>query len=158
MTDLVTVTPLKVNVDDRGSLFEILRCDDANYQDFGQVYISHTRAIGSIRGFHRHNYTWDHFCVISGACKFLFVDAEPHTQPSEHDVVYEVTVGAECPSRVDVPAGVWHGYEALVPDTVIANLTSTPYMGEGRKNKPDEERISPLFFVDAREMWQVVGR
>ena len=147
---------LVVNVDDRGTLFEILRSDDPRYEEYGQLYMVKTRGVGTIRAFHRHLYTWDHFCIVSGASKFLFVDAAIGAAPSPSDPVYEITTSSDCPVRLDVPPGVWHGHMTLAPDTLLASIASTPYMGNGRSQKADEERVDPYFFDDAREMWRVI--
>ena len=154
---LVTTKKIDVNIDDRGNLFEILRTDDDKYQKFGQVYIVKTRAVGTIRAFHRHMYTWDHFCIISGASKFLFVDAPAdHTSPSELDHVYEITTSADSMVRLDVPPGVWHGHMTLVPDTTLVSIASEPYMGDGKNLKADEQRVDPFFFDEAANLWRII--
>lgn len=154
--ELVKRKQLNINVDDRGSLFEVLRSDDPMYQEYGQIYIVSTRAVGTIRAFHRHLYTWDHFCIISGASKFLFSDAPIHADPNRSDHVYEITISSDCPTRLDVPPGVWHGHMTLEPNTVLVSIASTPYMGVGRRESSDEQRITPYFFDEAKELWRVV--
>ncbi|MEK6867747.1 MAG: hypothetical protein AABX98_02895, partial [Nanoarchaeota archaeon] len=50
----VECVPLKVNVDDRGYLIEIIRATDAYMKKFGQVYLVGDPTRGIIRAYHKH--------------------------------------------------------------------------------------------------------
>lgn len=67
--DLVKVTKLTVHDDDRGSLYEVLREDDAGYITFGQNYVVTSR-VGAVRGFHYHDMLTDHFTIVNGSAIF----------------------------------------------------------------------------------------
>ena len=66
------IIPLKTFFDDRGYLFEIIH----NYEmtKFGRVYAAGDPVRGTVRAFHKHFISWDHFCILKGSAKFVFVD------------------------------------------------------------------------------------
>lgn len=152
---LVRVTELAVNVDDRGELFEVLRRDDPEFVGFGQVYMVRSRQPGTVRAWHRHYQMWDCFCIVRGAALFQFVDALPGTEPFCPEP-YRITLSDRKPAVLHVPPGVWHGWMALEPDTLLLSIASEPYMGHGRTlEAPDEER-KPAGSFDA--VWRVTAR
>ena len=51
----VQTKPLKVIPDERGRLMEILRCDDALFRKFGQVYMT-TVYPGVVKAWHYHKH------------------------------------------------------------------------------------------------------
>ncbi len=153
-TRRVTVIDLDVHVDDRGELFEVLRCDDREFVAFGQVYFIRSRAAGTVRAFHRHERLVDHFVIVNGAAKFGFVDAEPGTAPRTGNAYY-ITASERKAVRIDVPAGCWHGWVSLEPNTLLVSVASELYMGENREGELDEERLPPDSF-DAR--WEVEAK
>lgn len=149
MADLVTVTPLKVNLDDRGSLVELLRADDPDVK-FGQVYAVESFARGTIRGLHRHQKMIDWFIIISGSARFRFFDEYGNHQ--------EVVASAKSPVRLMVPPSIYHGWQALEDNTVLISIASEPYMGYGRTGEKDEERIPHDSFDDGEDGWKVQPR
>ena len=70
----VKLLPLKVNVDERGYLIEILRMDWGVMEKFAQVYIVGNFARGVIRAFHKHEKLWDYFFISHGSAKFMLID------------------------------------------------------------------------------------
>lgn len=151
---LVRVTELAVNVDDRGELFEVLRRDALEFVDFGQVYVVRSRQPGTVRAWHRHAVMWDHFCIVAGSALFQFVDDEPGG--TEVCAPYKIVATDRKPVVLHVPPGVWHGWMALEPNTLLLSIASQPYMGHGRTlEKPDEERLPADSFGAC---WQVIAR
>ena len=137
----VQVTELTRHVDDRGTLEEVLRCDDLEFRDFGQVYVVRSRAVGTVRAFHRHEVMWDHFCIVAGAALFQFVDAEPGEEATM-GTPYRIAADAAKPVVLHVPPGVWHGWMALEANTILLSVGSEPYNAD----EPDEERVPPVSF------------
>jgi dTDP-4-dehydrorhamnose 3,5-epimerase len=156
---LVKTVRLAVPVDDRGELFEILRNDEEGFRQFGQVYFVRSRQPGTVRGFHRHARMWDHFCIVRGSAKFGFMDAVPGdytgTICPAHPAVYWVTLSDRQPMRLDVPAGTWHAWMALEPDTLLVSVASEPYCGVDRSEAPDEERVPATSFG---AVWEVEAK
>ena len=126
----MTVTELAIHVDDRGDLFEVLRRDDPEFVEFGQVYMVHSRQPGTVRAWHRHERMWDHFCIVKGAAKFGFVDEE---------TPYYITASDRKPAQHVPPA--WHGWMALEPSTPLLSIASAPLRRRSRMG-PDEERVA----------------
>lgn len=161
----VVIVDLAVNVDDRGELFEILRRDEPGFVEFGQLYFVRSREPKTIRAWHRHRVMWDHFCIVHGAAKFGFVDAEPGSPHGHSEAIaqqdagpYFISASDRKPVRLDVPPGVWHGWVSLEPDTLLASIASEPYCGEGRRDpEPDEERLpaGSFGFID---VWEVEAK
>jgi dTDP-4-dehydrorhamnose 3,5-epimerase len=135
----VTITALETNVDDRGELCELLRTDDHDFEQFGQVYCVLSRQPGIVRAWHRHQYLYDWFIIVSGAAKFGFVDALPNDKPE--GAAYYITTSERKLTRICVPPGVWHGWMALVPNTLLISVASQLYKGPGRCLAVDEERL-----------------
>ena len=148
--ELVTVTPLLTNADDRGELAELLREDDTDFSRFGQVYAVRSYKAGTIRGLHSHERLHDWFCVVKGAARFRFFDADGNEQSvvaSERKLV-----------RIFVPAGVIHGWCALEDDTLMISVASEPYCGYGRNGDKDEKRIPHNAFDADNDGWAVLPR
>jgi dTDP-4-dehydrorhamnose 3,5-epimerase-like enzyme len=151
---MVKAVRLTVPVDDRGELFEILRRDEEGFRSYGQTYFVRSRQAGTVRGWHRHAVLWDHFCIVNGAAKFGFVDADPHGQPKGEP--YWITLSDRQPTRLDVPAGVWHGWLSLEPNTLLVSIGSEPYMGDNHcLEQPDEERLPANSFG---AVWEVEAK
>lgn len=146
---LVTVTSLKRNVDDRGTLAELLRVDDPQAK-FGQVYLVDSFTKGTIRGLHRHRVMWDWFIIVAGAAVFRFFDEDGNEQ--------KVVASANNLVRIAVPPGIYHGWRALEDNTVMVSIASEPYRGWGRTGELDEERVSCDCFDDDFDGWAVLPR
>jgi dTDP-4-dehydrorhamnose 3,5-epimerase-like enzyme len=75
--------------------------------------------------------------VTRGAAKFVFFDDDDPAEMNE-----SVVVGSgDCPVRIAVPPGVWHGWKALVDRTTVVVVSSVLRGGEEKKGKLDEERV-----------------
>lgn len=141
---LVKIKDLRVNSDDRGNLFEILRKDDKEFTKFGQVYLVEDRTPFTIRAFHRHFKLWDWFCITRGAAKFIFFDDK-----QQHEVV---VIDSRQPKLISVPPTIWHGWMSLEPNTQLISIASDPY----NSKKPDEERRDP--YVLGKEVWTITAK
>ncbi len=73
MIDGVKVKDLKVIPDERGSLMEMLRSDDPDFQKFGQVYITMVYP-GVVKAWHCHKKQTDHFFCVGGMAKVVLHD------------------------------------------------------------------------------------
>lgn len=147
--NLVTVKTLFVNVDDRGTVTELLRADDPDVK-FGQVYAVESFAKGTIRGLHRHRKMWDWFIVTAGSGRFRFFDDNGNSQ--------EVVTTSKQLQRIAVPPGIYHGWQSLEDNTVLISIASEPYMGYGRTGVKDEERVPHNKFDADGDGWAVLPR
>lgn len=130
---------LIVHRDERGFLFELLRNDNVNFSQFGQVYIIGDNKKGVVRAWHRHFKMDEWFCCIQG--KALFVLYDPETKTFKE---YDMPAGN--PALLFVPRLHFHGHQALKENSIIIAICSEPYY----KNKVDEERVAFDYFPEYR--------
>lgn len=90
--------PVKLNTDDRGWLFELIKSEH-----FGQIFVSKTFP-GITRGNHYHDTKLEKFCVIQGrgVIRFRRIDS---------DRVLEYPVDDRAIKVVDIPPGYTHSIE-----------------------------------------------
>jgi len=131
----IKVKELKVNVDERGSLMEILREDDAIFQHFGQCYVS-LNYPGVIRAWHYHRLQTDFFVVIKGMVKVGLYDAREDS-PTQGET-QEVFMGERNNIVLGIPPGVMHGYKTIgVEPSYLLNFPTRTY----NRQEPDEYRL-----------------
>lgn len=145
----VQCVPLKVNVDDRGYLIEIVRATDSYMKKFGQVYLVGDPTRGIIRAYHKHDILWDYFFVSHGSAKFILVDDRKESPTYGHLNIF--IISERNPAVLIVPPGVYHGWMSLEDDTQMISTATEVY----NREKPDEVRIAPDSFGD---VWKVKGR
>ena len=138
---LASIRDLKVNKDDRGYLFEAVREDWGI--DLKQVYIIEDPAPNTIRALHKHEKLIDYFCIVKGSAKFVF---------AKDDEAESVVLSEKCPQMITVPAGVYHGWKSLEPNTILVSVASELYNYEN----PDEERIPWDSFGE--KVWEQVKK
>ena len=92
------VYPVKLNTDNRGWLFELIKSEH-----FGQIFVSKTLP-GITRGNHYHDTKVEKFCVIQGQgmIRFRRIDSEEILEYPVDDQVIQV---------VDIPPGCTHSIE-----------------------------------------------
>ena len=90
--------PVKLNTDNRGWLFELIKSDH-----FGQIFVSKTLP-GITRGNHYHDTKVEKFCVIQGqgVIRFRRIDSER---------ILEYPVDDRAIKVVDIPPGYTHSIE-----------------------------------------------
>lgn len=133
----VMIKNLRVIPDERGWLMEILRCDDPQFMQFGQVYLS-TAYPGVVKAWHYHKKQTDNFTCVRGMMKVALYDARKKSPTNGH--IMELFVGEKNPALVTVPPGVYHGFKAIGTDTAFfISIPSLPY----DYKKPDEYRLPP---------------
>jgi dTDP-4-dehydrorhamnose 3,5-epimerase len=135
LIDGVVIKPLKVNVDERGSLTEILRVDDEVFEKFAQVYVS-LNYPGVIRAWHYHKKQNDFFAVVKGMVKVALYDARENS-PTRGEV-NEYFLGERNNIILRIPIGVMHGYKTIgVEPSLLLNFPTEVY----NRSEPDEYRV-----------------
>jgi len=128
---------LKVIPDERGWLMEMLRGDDDLFIGFGQVYATATYP-GVVKGWHLHRRQVDNFVCVAGMVKLVLYD--PRQESPTRNEVNEFFLGRENPLLVRVPAGVYHGWKCISPETaIVINCPTELY----DYREPDEVRVDP---------------
>jgi len=134
----VQVKQLRWILDERGKLMEMLRCDDAMFEKFGQVYIT-TCYPGVTKAWHYHQNQSDNMVVVKGMAKVVLYD-QREDSPTK-GVVNEFFIGEDNPMLIHIPAMVLHGFKAYGSEPAyVVNTVTQPY----NHKEPDEFRIDPL--------------
>lgn len=139
MIDGVLIRPLQWHSDQRGSLAELVRADDAELMSvpFGQVYVT-TLYSGVVKGWHLHRDQWDRMTCLRGRVMLGLVDARPGS-PTEGEQM-RIMMGDRNFVLVRVPAGVWHGLKNIADEeAMVLNVVSHPFNAAD----PDEVRLAP---------------
>ncbi|MCJ7750011.1 MAG: dTDP-4-dehydrorhamnose 3,5-epimerase family protein [Armatimonadetes bacterium] len=133
----VKVKRLPALPDERGVLTEILRSDDPEHSQFGQVYMTTTYP-GVVKAWHYHEKQTDMVCCVSGELKLALYDGRVDS-PTQ-GIVNEIFCGDSNRVIVKVPAGIHHGWKCVGEHTaLIINLPDRVY----RYDAPDEHRTDP---------------
>ena len=135
MIDGVKIKQLKINLDERGRLMEILRKDDAIFKGFGQVYLT-TAYPGVVKAWHYHKKQTDNFCCVSGRIRLALYDVRPRSKTNGE--VCEFELGLDNPILVQIPPRVYHGFKCVdSKESIVVNTPDRPY----NRASPDEFRI-----------------
>lgn len=150
------VRDLTVNVDDRGTLVEVLRTDWCEVDDtlkrnsfatINQVYViqNHNE---SVRAYHKHSHLIDFFILVQGVAKFIFVD-DRRNSPTQ-GTMQIVNVCDKKLQMITVPPGVYHGWKGSKGSTLVS-VANNLYMGIEKKSELDENRI--VWDTFGKEIW-----
>ena len=135
--DGVIIKKLKVIPDERGWLMEILRCDDPQFRQFGQVYLS-TAYPGVVKAWHYHKKQTDNFTCVKGMMKVALYDARKKYET--YGQLMELFIGERNPTLITVPPGVYHGFKGIGTETAFfISIPDLPYTPQD----PDEYRLPP---------------
>jgi dTDP-4-dehydrorhamnose 3,5-epimerase len=132
----VQLVPLKVVRNERGHLMEVQRSDEPVHPGFGQAYVTLTHP-GVIKAWYRHKTQTDQIALIKGQLKLVLFDDRKAPPSSPHECC-EITIDENKPALVQIPPGVWHGFQAVGPEPAcLLHLNSVAFDFD----TPDEERI-----------------
>jgi dTDP-4-dehydrorhamnose 3,5-epimerase len=131
----VKVKKLKVILDERGRLMEMLRNDDELFIKFGQVYLT-TAYPGVIKAWHYHKIQTDHFVVVHGIMKIVLYDGRKDSPTFGQ--IDEYFAGVHNPVLIQIPPMVMHGFKCISEhEAIVINCPTELYNYES----PDEYRI-----------------
>lgn len=129
MIDGVKVKPLKKICDERGMIMHMLRCDDPDFEQFGEIYFS-TAYPSVIKGWHEHRKQIQNYAVIQGMIKLVLYDNRQDSPT--HKELMEIFIGEDNYQLVRIPIGVINGFKAIGNKTaIVANCATLPH-------EPDE--------------------
>lgn len=135
----VIVKPLKKIPDERGTIMHMMRADDPEFEQFGEIYFS-TVYPGIVKGWHIHKKMTLNYVVVQGMIKLVLYDEREDSLTKGE--VQEIFLGGDNYCVVKIPPMIWNGFKG-VSDTeaIVANLASIPH-------EPDE--IGRLGYCDKR--------
>jgi dTDP-4-dehydrorhamnose 3,5-epimerase len=135
MIHQVSVVPLKKVVNERGHLLEIQRADDPHFPGFGQAYVTMTFP-SVVKAWYRHHKQIDQIALASGSLLLVLFDDRPESPTS--GLVQQIQINEQAPLLVQIPTGVWHGFQAIGNDPAcLLHLNSAPIDLENK----DEDRL-----------------
>jgi dTDP-4-dehydrorhamnose 3,5-epimerase len=131
----VVVCSLARHVNLKGHLMEVQRVDDPHYPGFGQAYITSTNP-GVIKAWYRHREQFDQIAPVSGQVRLVLFDSRQHAPTHGH--LMQVMLSAAQPLLVQIPPGVWHGFQAVGEQPAyLLHLNAMPFL----HGNVDEERL-----------------
>lgn len=121
----VLIKPLKKIKDDRGVVAHMLRCDDAVFKGFGEVYFSYVYP-GKIKGWHLHTKMTLNYAVVRGIIKLVLFDNREKS-PTKGKLV-EIETGDNNYCLITIPPFIWNGFSCLNKTTaIVANCVDLPH-------------------------------
>jgi dTDP-4-dehydrorhamnose 3,5-epimerase len=121
----VIIAPLKKVVTPRGHLMEVQRVDDPHYPGFGQAYVTMTGP-GVVKAWYRHHRQVDQIAPIKGSVLLVLFDSRAESPTAK--TVMEVRISEDSPRLVQIPTGIWHGFQALGSDSLfLLHLNTIPF-------------------------------
>lgn len=136
MIDGVITKPLRRIPDERGYIMHMLRSNDPEFEQFGEIYFS-TIYPGAIKAWHLHKEMTLNYSVVSGMIKLVLYDSREES-PTKGEL-QEIFLGRENYQLVKIPPFVWNGFKGVGTDmAILANCATLPH-------DPDEiVRMSPF--------------
>ena len=140
------ITPLRQIPDERGTIMHMLRCDDPQFERFGEIYFSGVYP-GAIKAWHLHRVMTLNYAVVVGMIKFVLYDPRP-ASPTRGEV-QEIYMGEKNYCRVKVPPGIYNGFKGMgAAMALVANCPTLPF-------DPGEiERLDP-FTTEIPYRWDI---
>jgi dTDP-4-dehydrorhamnose 3,5-epimerase len=120
----VHVVALKLVRNERGRLMEVQRRDDPHFLGFGQAYITSTLP-GVVKAWYRHARQIDQIALIKGTLRLVLFDSRENSATRE--VLFEITIDEAAPALVQIPSGIWHGFQAIKDEALLLHLNSESF-------------------------------
>ena len=125
MIDDVKIKSLKKICDERGMIMHMLRCDEPDFEKFGEIYFSVVYP-GVIKGWHLHKEMTLNYAVVSGMIKLVLYD-DREDSPTKGEL-QEILLGEESYLLVKIPARVWNGFKGIgMKPAIVANCATIPH-------------------------------
>ena len=125
MIEGVRVVPLKRIPDERGTIFHMLKCMDAHFRQFGEIYFT-TIYPGVIKGWHKHREMTLNYACIEGRIKLVLYDDRANS-PTRNELM-EVFWGPDNYALVVIAPEVWNGMKGMsAPHATVATCATHPH-------------------------------
>ncbi len=133
----VLITPKRKIFDDRGGIFHMLRRDDPEFKQFGEIYFSQIYA-GVVKAWHLHSKMILNYLLVTGSVRIaLFDDRKDSPTRGQHQ---EIVLHEQDSKLVTIPPGVWNGFKGLgTAHSLIANCATEPHTREEISYRPHDD-------------------
>ena len=121
----IVIKQLKKIPDERGCIYRMLRCDDQNFEKFGEIYFSIVYP-GIIKGWHLNRKKTLNYAVIQGMIKLVLYDDREDSLTRGN--LMELFIGEENYCLVKIPPNIWSGFMGIGGTlAIVANCATLPY-------------------------------
>lgn len=135
----VVIKKLNKIPDERGCIMHMLRCDDPEFENFGEIYFSEVYP-GVIKGWHLHTEMTLNYACIVGDIKLVLYDGKE---------IQEIYMGEKNYCLVKVPPNIWNGFKGLgTKSAIVANCPTHPH-------NPNEIKRKSPFTEDIKYDWNI---
>lgn len=119
MLDGVALKDLKVHLDERGYLYEVIHEQEVEKIAYCYVTVCFPRAV---HAWHFHAVHADHLCCVAGVAKVQLVDLRSWSQTKGQSQV--IVLSGAMPQLLMFPPGILHGFASIADSTAM--LLSAP--------------------------------
>jgi dTDP-4-dehydrorhamnose 3,5-epimerase len=143
----VTSVVLREIADERGTVLHMLRCDDADFTQFGECYFSEVLP-GSIKAWKRHRMQTQNLAAPIGRIRLVIFDDRLDSATKGKVLVKEIG-RPDAYVRVKIPPGLWYGFSCIgrVP-ALLVNCADLPH-------ELSESDRKAAFDISIPYIWQV---
>jgi dTDP-4-dehydrorhamnose 3,5-epimerase len=125
MIDGLIIQPLKVFADEKGKVLSMLRRDDANFKEFGEIYFSIVNP-GAIKAWRKHSKMTQYFAVPIGAIELVLYDSREDSKTYKETQI--IKMGEDNYCLIKIPPLVWYGFKGTSQEiALIANCADLPH-------------------------------
>lgn len=140
MIEGVVITPLRQIPDERGKVMHMLRRDDPEFEQFGEIYFSMVYP-QAIKAWNLHTAVTLNYAVVVGMIKLVLYDQR--SSSSTRGQVQVIFAGEQNYVRVKIPPGIYTGFKGIGPGpAIVANCATLPHdPHESHRLDPFSEEI-----------------
>ncbi len=121
----VNIKKLKIISDRRGAVMHMLRNDDPEFKQFGEIYFSIIYP-GVVKGWSLHNKMTLNYAVIQGMIKLVLYD--DRAKSKTRGKFMEVITGIDKYALITIPPLIWYGFKTIGNNlAIIANCSTIPH-------------------------------
>ena len=125
MIEGVKIKTLKKICDERGVIMHMLRCDDPEFEKFGEIYFSGVYP-NVVKGWHIHKKMTLNYAVVKGMIKLALYD-ERKGSPTKGETM-EIFLGDSNYVMVTIPPMIWNGFKGMGKEmSIVANCATLPH-------------------------------
>ena len=125
MIEGVLIKDLKRIPDERGFIMHMLRKDDPEFEQFGEIYFSAVYP-NAIKAWHLHKSMTLNYAVVLGMIKLVLYDNRQNS--STKGTLQQLFIGQQNYQLVRIPPGIWNGFSAVGNKmAIVANCATLPH-------------------------------
>lgn len=130
----VIVAPRRKIIDDRGAIFHMLRADDPEFQEFGEIYFSKIHP-SVIKAWHHHSLMTLNYLIVVGSIQLGLWDGRKDSPT--YGMSQTIFLDEQSSQLAVVPPGVWNGFKGLgTSSSIVANCASHAHDPQEISRKP----------------------